>query len=306
MRWRKLGLLYAPDGSQAWARSHAMMPTPLHLTDDVVRLYVAHLSAENEGSIAFVDVSLADPMRIVARSDGAVLSPGPDGAFDVNGVVPTCAIAADDGVRLYYSGFQRLERVPYTIFSSIARGDGERFARVPGPASLGPVKGETCFRAAPFVMRDGGMWRMWYIGGDSWVEGPGGKRLPYYSLRHTVSADGLVWDAPSVECFAPRGDEIGFGRPFLVRHRDEYFLWYSIRRRAGYSMGFARSRDGLNWTRHDNDVGIACSPDGWDSEMICYSAVLPRPGGGWVMVYNGNGYGRTGMGVAVSDDEPGA
>jgi hypothetical protein len=31
--------------------------------------------------------------------------------------------------------------------------------------------------------------------------------------------------------------------------------------------------------------------------MICYAAIVPSKGR-WLMFYNGNGYGRTGVGVA--------
>ena len=30
MKWRKLGVVFAPDTSRAWSRSHAMVPTPLY------------------------------------------------------------------------------------------------------------------------------------------------------------------------------------------------------------------------------------------------------------------------------------
>ncbi|GIX29066.1 MAG: hypothetical protein KatS3mg123_2947 [Burkholderiales bacterium] len=43
MQWRKLGLVYRPDGSQPWAKSHAMVPTPVRLSESVVRVFVTLL-----------------------------------------------------------------------------------------------------------------------------------------------------------------------------------------------------------------------------------------------------------------------
>ena len=40
------------------------------------------------------------------------------------------------------------------------------------------------------------------------------------------------------------------------------------------------------------------SDAGWDSEMVTYPLVL-RSGAEWRMLYNGNGYGRTGIGLAT-------
>ena len=47
-----------------------------------------------------------------------------------------------------------------------------------------------------------------------------------------------------------------------------------------------------------NAVGIDVSKNGWDSEMICYPYVFDHKGKRY-MLYNGNGYGKTGFGLAV-------
>ena len=43
---------------------------------------------------------------------------------------------------------------------------------------------------------------------------------------------------------------------------------------------------------------IDVSEDGWDSEMICYPHVFDHSGRRY-MLYNGNGYGASGIGLAV-------
>jgi predicted GH43/DUF377 family glycosyl hydrolase len=303
MRWHKLGLLYVPDGSKPWARTHAMIPTPLWLSDDIIRLYVGHLDEHSVGRIGYVEVRASDPTQPLVVSERPVLDIGAPGTFDDNGVVPSCIVRGATGLQLYYSGFQIQTKVPYTIFSSvaIANAAGEIFTRASVTPLLDHTESELFFRAAPFVLYDEGHWRMWYIGGSSWTDGGNGKLLPSYSLCHTQSRDGLDWRNPSVECLAPNGpEEIGFGRPFVLRQKSDYRMWYSIRKRTGYALGYAESTDGLNWVRRDDAVGIACSDRGWDSEMICYAAVVPA-NGRYLMFYNGNGYGRTGVGVAVAD-----
>ena len=45
------------------------------------------------------------------------------------------------------------------------------------------------------------------------------------------------------------------------------------------------------------EAGLEVSKDGWDSEMIAYPCVLDR-GASRFLLYNGNGYGRTGIGLA--------
>jgi hypothetical protein len=87
-------------------------------------------------------------------------------------------------------------------------------------------------------------------------------------------------------------------------------MWYSYRRVDGYRtdptksyrLGYAESNDGITWTRKDSSVGITRSETGWDSEMICYSHVVDH-GGRRYLFYNGNGFGQSGIGYAILDQE---
>ena len=87
-------------------------------------------------------------------------------------------------------------------------------------------------------------------------------------------------------------------------------MWYSYRGGSeyrtnlsqSYRIGYAESLDGLKWTRKDEQVGIDVSKSGWDSEMICYPFVLDINDRRY-MFYNGNGFGKSGLGYAMLDDE---
>ena len=83
----------------------------------------------------------------------------------------------------------------------------------------------------------------------------------------------------------------------MVKDADVYRMWYSYRG-AAYRIGYAESPDGLRWERRDAEAGIGLSASGWDSEMVAYPVVFDHAGERY-MLYNGNGYGRTGIGLAV-------
>ncbi len=84
----------------------------------------------------------------------------------------------------------------------------------------------------------------------------------------------------------------------MLRAGDGYEMWFSVRGDA-YRLGYARSRDGLTWERRDAAAGLAPSAAGWDAEMVAYPHVFEH-GGRRHMLYNGNGYGATGVGSAVA------
>jgi hypothetical protein len=52
------------------------------------------------------------------------------------------------------------------------------------------------------------------------------------------------------------------------------------------------------WQRRDDDAGIEPSSSGWDARMIEYPAVFDLEGRRY-MLYNGDDYGRTGIGLAI-------
>ena len=82
-------------------------------------------------------------------------------------------------------------------------------------------------------------------------------------------------------------------------------MWYSFRAQPtidSYRIGYAESADGLEWVRMDDRVGIDVSSSGWDSEMICYPKVFEHQGKLYLL-YNGNGYGKSGFGLAVLENE---
>jgi hypothetical protein len=76
-------------------------------------------------------------------------------------------------------------------------------------------------------------------------------------------------------------------------------MWYSHRGQS-YRVGYAESANGIEWERKDTHSGIDVSESGWDSEMIAYPYVFEHEGTHY-MLYNGDGYGRTGIGLAVFD-----
>src|SRR5260221_370189 len=135
------------------------------------------------------------------------------------------------------------------------------------------------------------------LAGTRWSmrDGVAGYRVV---VRTAVSDDGLRWDGETRVSVEPEGEDYAIGRPCVVRDGGLYRMWYSIRSFVRpYRIGYAESRDGVSWTRLDDDAGIGRSDQGWDSEMICFPYVVDA-GDRRYLFYNGNRHGATGFGVA--------
>ncbi|MCW8087498.1 glycoside hydrolase family protein [Sabulicella glaciei] len=304
MKWRKLGCLWKPDGNIPWARTHAMLPTPAWLPDGRLRLFLASCDEATVSRVGWIDLDGRDPTRIVGQAKEPVLDIGSAGCFDDNGVNPSCIIQLPDGTtRLYYVGYQKQVKVPYTLFTGAAEAPGPEssFVRAQDVPVMDRGPGERFFRTAALVqpgLDDEGVWDAWYIGGGDFTVSAG-REQPKYSLRRATSADGLIWPSWGQPVLQPEDGELGFGRPWLHRlDSDRWTLWYSIRTASGYRLGYAVSHDGRSWIRRDDLSGLESTGGDWDGEMQCYG-VVQEVGGNLYMFYNGNGYGRTGVGLAV-------
>jgi hypothetical protein len=296
-------LVWKPDGRNSWARTHAMVPTPVKINDDLLRIYVTCLDEKGCGRPGYVDVAATDPTNVLAVSPGPMLDIGTPGCFDDNGLIATSLVEPEPGVWfMYYAGFELCTHIRYRIFSGLAisQDHGMTYKRYRRTPILERSNEELYFRGGPFAMFDENAFKLWYVAGSAWTN-VGEKVLPVYDLRYQESKDGIHW-SPSGQVVLPitHSDEHGFGRPWVVkRGKRDYQLFYSIRRRslAGYRLGYAESMDGIHWIRKDDEMGLDISTEGFDSKSIMYAAVISA-GGKIYCFYNGNNFGEAGFSVS--------
>jgi hypothetical protein len=303
MQWKKLGLVYGPDGSLRWAKSHAMIPTPLLLNKDVIRVFVTFCDEKGIGRPGYVDVSAKNPVEVLSVSQQPLLELGKPGTFDENGLL-TCSVTdlGNGKMFMYYAGFEMGTKIRYRLLTGLAISEdwGETFCRYSPTPVLERTATEMYFRCGSYCIYGSQGFQLWYVAGSEWID-LDGKPMPVYDIRYAESQDGIHWpDQGEVQISITEPDEHGFGRPWVVkRGANDYQLFYSIRRRSlvAYRLGYAESTDGINWVRKDDEMGLDVTQGEFDSDAIMYSAVI-SVGGKTYCFYNGNNFGEQGFGVA--------
>lgn len=309
MNWIKKGLIYQPDSTNWWSRKYALYPTPHFIEEDnIIRIYFGTIDDNFFGRISFIDVDANDPSKILFDPKNFILDLGTKGAFDDCGVSPASIVQIDGKTCLYYSGFCRSFQTPYHIFSGIAvMNDSGGFKRYSDVPVLDRTIDECFDKGGPIVIKENGIFKTWYVSGLRWETITSSlytnKQMPVHVIRYGESKDGINWVTRPEICidFASK-EEFGFGRPWVIKDEGIYKMWYSIRsRNLPYRLGYAESADGLYWTRMDDSINLKISEAGWDSEMICYAAVI-KANNHTYLFYNGNNHGETGFGYAVSQN----
>jgi hypothetical protein len=314
VKWTKRGLLFdptrhtLPGGCTEFAQSPQAV-----VFDDVVRIYFSTRRRDRDGQyvsqVAFVDVD-RDLEHVGEVAAETVITPGSLGCFDEHGIFPFNVVRHDDAIYAFTCGWSRRVSVPVetAIGLAVSRDRGRTFQRTgPGPV-MAATSREPFLVGDPFVRVRDGRWHMWYIYGVRWMDSPGEPGpARVYKIAYASSVDGIVWERSGEPIVS---DAIGADEcqalPTVFECDGLWHMYFCYRYATdfranparAYRLGYAWSRDGHRWIRDDQAGGIDVSPEGWDSEMLCYPHVF------WChdqayMLYNGNAFGRQGFGVAV-------
>lgn len=284
----------------AWTGGYAALPYAIDLSDSQgVRVFFSGRDSRNRASVGALSLDLESqevvPGTVTARP---LLTPGALGTFDDSGATMSCIVLHDERLYMYYTGWALGKSVPFyfAIGLAVSSDGGRTFERCSEAPILGRHFKDPFLCASPSVLLEDGLWRMWYVSGQRWEPRSEGPRH-YYLIRYAESDDGIHWRRDKEIDFEFAGpDEYAVGRPHVLRIGGHYHMWYCARGDR-YRLGWARSADGYRWHRDDAAVSLTPTPSGWDEEMQAYPSVLYR-GGRWWMLYNGNGYGATGFGLA--------
>ncbi len=308
MEWVKKGFIFKPDNNLTWMVSHAQVPIADKVSDTMVRIYFGTRDRFNRTLTSYIEVEADNPQNVLYVHDKPVLGLGKLGCFDDSGAMPSWIVKVNGVKYLYYTGWNVGSTVPYrnSIGLAVSKDNGQSFSRLFDGPIMDRTYSEPHICGIPCVMIENKVWRMWYLSCVKW-EIYGGKPEPFYHIKYAESEDGINWNRKgivSVDFKSP--DEAGIVRPSVIKESGIYKMWYSYRgvedyrtnREHSYRIGYAESQNGTNWIRRDEIVGIDVSDTGWDCSMIAYPYVYEHKHRKY-MLYNGNGFGRSGFGYAI-------
>jgi len=298
MKWEKKGLIFKTQNFNDWRDNSALQPTPL-IFEDKIRFYVGFRDKSGISRIGYIDLDKNNPEKILKVSQDPVLDIGKDGAFDEFGIVPSAIIRRDKKIYMYYAGYQLGKKVRFLVLSGLAisQDDGETFRRYSSVPIFERTDNEMLFRVPHTVMFDDNKFKFWYGGGSEFMLGED-KTLPVYDVRYIESKDGINIPKEGRTILKTKENEYRIGRPFVIKKDNGYLMFYGYSSEdQPYQLGYATSKDGLEWIRDDKNIGIELSLEGWDSEMMAYPCVLTIAKKTYLF-YNGNNYGEDGFGYA--------
>jgi predicted GH43/DUF377 family glycosyl hydrolase len=315
MRWEKISVIFDPThypDRPSWMHGYAQAPNSL-IFDDFVRVYFCCRPLPDNHKqfvsyCAFVDLDRNDLRRVIGYAKKPVLSLGGLGAFDEHGTYPVSFVRDGSDIIAIYGGWSRCESVPFNISLGYARSsDGGITFKKYGP---GPILSHSLLEpfvvTSPKIRKFGDKWVLAYTAGRKWFHDENGAPEIIYKLRIAFSSDGLNWTKLNKDIILDKiGENEAQACPDIIFVNGLYHMFFCYRYELdfrtnpsrSYRIGYATSKDLINWDRDDSRVNLNVTAGAWDAEMIAYPNILQLDGCTY-MFYGGNGNGKTGFGLA--------
>lgn len=311
-KWKKLGKVFDPVSQEKknWMEIYAQSPNII-IFDDYVRVYFSSRAKADENGqfvsrLGFIDLDKKNLFNILNISENPILKLGERGTFDEFGTYPVSVIKDDDEIKAYYAGWTRCESVPFNAAIGFAKSDdnGNSFKKIGKGPVLSYSYDEPFVLGSPRIKKFNGKYYLWYSAGIKWKETDTTPQ-PIYKIRLAISSDGINWTKQGkniIENILEEDECQASAEVFYYENKYHMFFSYRYNLRyndkgRGYKIGYAYSDDLVIWTRDDSQVGIDISEEGWDDESVSYPSIFELNNKVY-MLYQGNGIGKNGFGIA--------
>ncbi len=305
IRWQRQGRLFSLPKVHSFGKTHMQLPIIHRLSSGEFELF---FSTRNKENVAFGGLlrfqSLQNPNPYFEQQP--VIVPGKLGAFDDMGVMPSSVVDVDGDTYLYYIGWNVRNTVPYhnSIGLAIKQKGTGFFEKISEGPIIERTYKEPYFNGTNSVMKEGNIWRMWYLSCTGW-QMIDGKPEANYLVRYAESKNGIDWVREGQICIDYDSENEAIAGASVIKFQDKYIMMYSLRNTRdyrqnpdhSYHLRFAESQDGLTWVKQPNNIWERESFAAWENQMQAYPNLFIADDK-LMMFYNGNGFGQTGIGLA--------
>ncbi len=297
--WKKLGQVYNPLIHLPEGYSYGAVPIVRKIKNNILFVFFTARNRQNKSVLCEVEICL-DRLLPISKTKVDLLVPGSIGTFDEDGVMAS-DIFTNEGIDyVTYIGWNRGITVPFRNAIGIAKYTSEGIKKIKKGPILDRSVYDPCFVASNCVFKIGIIFVMYYLSCSQW-EVIDNKLIHRYNIKIAKSKDGIIWSPTGKTAINFKNkDEYAISVPRVIKDNKIYKMWYSYRGSIDaptYRIGYAESLDGFLWERKDDEINLIPSESGWDSEMICYPYIFEQKRNKFIL-YNGNGYGKTGFGIA--------
>jgi hypothetical protein len=299
--WKKLGRIFTVDKISEDLYSHAAVPFVGEINNDgITEIFFSARNNKNQSVLTKILFDLKN-LKVIKEATQPLLYPTEVGKFDSDGVMGCDIYTVGNKKLLTYIGWNLGLNIPFRNAIGVAEMKGNEVVKLYDGPILDRSVHDPCFVASNCVIKKGETYLMYYLSCIRWTQTMEGL-MHHYHIKIAESIDGLTWKSTGkVAIDFASENEYAISVPRVIYEDNTYKMWFSYRGSAKtetYRVGYAESQNAYNWIRKDMLVNLDVSEAGWDSDMICYPYIFDFEKKRF-MLYNGNGYGMSGLGLAI-------
>ena len=231
--------------------------------------------------IIFISLFLSTTMCVITTgfaqtnwdkySDNPVLTEGPPGAWDENGVIAHGMLFDGFTYHMWYTGFDISWNVRLGYATSTDATTWTKYASNPVLDAGAQGTWDQSGPGSPSIIFDSTTYHMWYDATDN----SNNIRIGY-----ATSPDRVTWTKyganPVLDIGSPgEWDDEGVFNPMVIIDSTTYHMWYGGWDSLDVRIGYATSSDGITWTKYGgNPILDLGSPGSWDDAAISGPSVI--------------------------------
>lgn len=304
INWNKSNCIFKANGQFPFMQTHTAMPIPLHLHDDVFRIYFSTRGIRNNPQVGYIEIDIKEPKNILKISDKPVLENGPEGHFDYNGLYSGCIVKRDDEHWMYYSGRTNLENGMYNVEVGLAISNdgGLTFKKYSESPIFGRNINDPWLVSTPHVIPYNDGWRMYYLSGRFVNRVSEKLYFSPYDIRSALSKDGINWQSENYVHIPLTDKRTQISAPNILKITNNLFLMiYSyIENYGSYKLGCSYSNYLNNWKDLPDFFDFKVYED-WDISKSYPSVIIHK--NELIIIFSGHNYGKEGLGILKTNLE---
>ena len=298
MIWRSLGLLFDFESKYEWMNSHASLPTIINISNEYFRIFFSTRDIFNRSHTTFVDLNLQywrPGNKLIHTQKKPTFSPGKIGLFDDCGVTVSTFLKTKSGMYAYYLGWTQKKTTLFSNEIGIAYVDKNyNFNRIQNLPIYGRTEVEPLTFGYPTILKYNNKISMYYDGIKKWnLKNQASYK---FNLREAIYNKKDKWIFTNKELIKLKSNERAITRPTFMILNKKLIMIFSLDVAGKYELAAACQNNNGKWSRMNNFTFVNSGQE-WDSIDNCYPSIF-ESNNQYYMLYNGNGYGKSGFGIA--------
>ena len=293
---RKKWFCFSDVGFPLPMRSHMSNPTPFYLGRAKLRIFFSSRNEQNKSSVCFFDVDMRR-LEIINSEVNILLNiNNHENCFFSDGVSLGNIFNKENKYFLSFMGWDLSDKKPWKGTVGVAEIDPYKpsILCLPEVPTIDTLNGSDSSLSYPTIKVIGDELYIWY---GNTVKKNAGNGEMLHTIHLSVLKEGNVVRHKGQVIDYLINESQAFSRPSIIEHHGMLNMFYSVRGAdSNYQINRSISSDGLLWKKADFHMVGAADPA--ESDMQCYPYVTCLEDDIYLF-YNGNNYGRSGIGLAV-------